>query len=141
MLDTISVDPSQAAQIPAPTAPEGADLLIRASPHDQSYWERHPQVRTYKVSIRAGEAQLSLWDVLVWLTPEAEPRRDAVPVNSAIPDRPADATFIVHATYDLGFFAVQPDVIAWRASLALNDDGPGAVHHIEVWMSSSALGR
>ncbi|PIB92466.1 hypothetical protein [Caulobacter sp. FWC2] len=138
MLETVSADPAQAAPIPAPAAPEGADLLVRARPHDQAFWDRHPQVATYKVTMKAGEADLALWDVLVWLKPGVAPAQETVPVNHAIPARQADATFIAHAAHDLGFFASHPDLAAWRVSLGLNPEGPGAVHEIEVWMATPA---
>jgi hypothetical protein len=138
MLETVSADPAQAAPIPAPAAPEGADLLVRARPHDQAFWDRHPQVETYKVTMKAGEADLSLWDVLVWLKPGAGPAQETAPVNQAIPARQADATFIVHAAHDLGFFASHPDLAAWRVALGLNEDGPGAVNQIEIWMTAPA---
>lgn len=43
--DTISPDPAVAAPIPAPDAPEGADLLVRASaPHHVQVWMKSPAV-------------------------------------------------------------------------------------------------
>jgi hypothetical protein len=134
MLETPSSDPAQAAPVPAPAAPEGADLLVRAKPHDEAFWDQHPEVRTYKVELKTGQADVDDWEVLVWLTPgpAAEAPREAS--QDPIPDRPADATFEVHAAHDLMFFSRHPQVAAWRAAIALNEHGPGAVHKVEVWM-------
>lgn len=140
MLATPSSDPSQAAPIPAPQAPEGADLLIRGQPHDEAFWDRHPDVERYKVAMKAGEANLQDWDVLVWLKPQASwAAADAEPKHD-IPQRPADAIFLVHAAYDLTLFSRHPDLVAWRVALSLNEDGPGAVHKVEVWLQPSPVG-
>ena len=134
MLETPSVDPAQAAPIPAPEAPEGADLLIRGKPHDEAFWDQHPQVERYKVAMKAGEAQREEWEVLVWLKPDNDAADAPLADRGEIPDRPADATFEVHAAHDLSFFERHPQIAAWRAAIALNEHGPGAVHTVDVWM-------
>lgn len=135
MFETPSSDPAQAAPIPAPAAPEDADLLVRAKPHDAAFWEQHPDVRTYKVEIKTGQADVDAWEVLVWLKPGAAADASKQEGQDQIPDRPADATFEVHAAHDLTFFSRHPRVSAWRAAIALNEHGPGATHTIEVWMA------
>jgi hypothetical protein len=133
MLETPSADPAHAAPIPAPAAPEGADLLVLGKPHDEAFWDQHPDVERYKVTMKAGQAQVEDWEVLVWLKPGQE-GATGVAERGEVPDRPADATFEVHAAHDLSFFARHPQIAAWRAAIALNEHGPGAVHTVEVWM-------
>lgn len=133
MFETPSSDPAQAAPIPAPAAPEGADLLIRGKPHDEAFWDQHPDVERYKVAMKAGQAQVEDWEVLIWLKPGLV-GGTALEARGEIPDRPADSLFEVHAAHDLAFFDRHPDVAAWRAEIALNEHGPGAVHKVEVWM-------
>lgn len=140
MFETPSSDPTQAGPIPAPAAPEGADLLVRGRPHDQAFWDQHPDVESYRVAIKAGQANLEDWDVLVWLKPGLDIDPSRVVSGADIPERPADATFVVHAAHDLGFFGRHPQVAAWRAAIGLNQDGPGAVHTVEVWMKPQRLG-
>jgi len=137
MFETPSSDPSQAAPIPAPEAPEGADLLVHGRPHDEGFWDRHPDVERYKVAMKAGQANLDDWTVLVWLKPGVA--ADATgPATGEIPDRAPDATFVVHAAHDLTLFSRHPDLVAWRVALGLNEDGPGAVHTVEVWTRDEA---
>ena len=137
MFETPSSDPAQAAPIPAPAAPEGADLLVHAKPHDQAFWDQHPDVATYKVEMKAGQADVDDWEVLVWLKPGAATETAKAPGQDQIPDRPADATFEVHAAHDLSFFNRHPQVAAWRAAIALNEHGPGAAHKVEVWLRAA----
>ncbi|MBO9547165.1 hypothetical protein [Caulobacter sp.] len=141
MFETPSSDPSQAAPVPAPEAPEGADLLIRGQPHDEAFWDRHPDVERYKVAMKAGQADVQDWDVLIWLKPEASWAAASPEPKHDIPERPADATFVVHAAHDLDFFSRHPDLAAWRVALSLNEDGPGAVHTVEVWLKSDDAGN
>lgn len=139
MFETPSSDPAQAAPIPAPAAPEGADLLIRGKPHDEAFWDQHPDVERYKVAMKAGQAQVEDWEVLIWLKPDLV--GGAAPeARGEIPHRPADSLFEVHAAHDLAFFDRHPDVAAWRAAIALNEHAPGAVHKVEVWMKAPRVG-
>ena len=133
MFETPSPDPSRAAPIPAPEAPEGADLLIQGRPHDEGFWDRHPDIERYKIEMKAGEADVQDWRVLIWLKPGVDEGAQGAPDKAEIPARPADATFVVHAAHDLSFFSRHPDLLAWRVALSLNEDGPGAVHSVEVW--------
>jgi hypothetical protein len=133
MFETPSSDPAQAAPIPAPIAPEGADLLIRGRPHDEAFWDQHPDVERYKVAMKAGQAQVEDWEVLIWLKPDLD-EATALAERGDIPNRPADNIFEVHAADGLTLFDRHPDVAAWRAAIALNEHGPGAVHKVEVWM-------
>lgn len=131
-------DPAAAAPDPAPQAPEGADLMVKTGPHDEAFWDQHPDVDRYRVPVRTGQADAEDWAVLVWLRPEAERMAlDAQP-RGDIPQRPADATFVIHAAHDVAFFERHPGLEAWRADVTLNEDGPGAVHHVEVWMRTPA---
>ncbi len=134
MFETQSPDPAQAAAIPAPAAPEGADLLVRGKPHDEAFWDQHPDVESYRVMMKAGQANLEDWDVLIWLKPDVDTQAEGLVPQAEIPGRAADATFVVHAAHDLGFFGRHPEVEAWRAAISLNEQGPGAVHTVEVWM-------
>ena len=138
--ETISPDPAVAAPIAAPAAPEGADLLVKTGPHDESFWDQHPDVDRYKVTMQAGQAQIEDWTVLVWLKPGAGEAPVTVAANGEIPQRPADAEFVVHAAHDMEFFGRHPNLAAWRVTLGLNDDGPGAVHYVQVWMAPPAVG-
>ncbi len=106
--ETPSSDPAVAVPIPAPEAPEGADLLVKAGPHDESFWDRHPDVERYKVTMLAGQAQIEDWTVLVWLKPDAGQGSVGVAANDAPPSRPADAEFVVHAAHDMEFLAGTP---------------------------------
>lgn len=138
--ETPSSDPAVAVPIPAPEAPEGANLLVKAGPHDESFWDRHPDVERYKVTMLAGQAQIEDWTVLVWLKPDAGQGSVGVAANDAPPSRPADAEFVVHAAHDMEFFGRHPDLAAWQVTLGLNEDGPGAVHYVHVWMKPSTAG-
>lgn len=140
MLESQSPDPAQAAAMPAPAAPEGADLLIRGKPHDQAFWEQHPEVETYRVIMKAGQANLEDWDVLIWLKPDVATDAARLSHKAEIPERAADATFVVHAAHDLGFFDRHPEVDTWRAAISLNEQGPGAVHTVEVWIKPACPG-
>lgn len=133
-----SSNPAAAAADPAPQAPEGADLMVKAGPHDEAFWEQHPDVVRYRVPVRTGQTDADDWTVLVWLKPAAEQMALAPQLRADIPQRTADATFVMHAAHDLAFFERHPGLEAWRADLKLNEDGPGAVHHVEVWMRASA---
>ncbi|UAL10091.1 hypothetical protein [Caulobacter segnis] len=133
--DTVSSDPSVAAPIPAPESPEGADLLVKAAPHDQSFWDGHPDVERYRVEVHTGQADDEAWTVLVWLKTDRGQGPAIVPANGEAPPRPADAVFLVHAAHDQEFFGRRPGVAAWRVDLQLNEDGPGAAHKVQVWMS------
>ncbi len=134
MLDTPPSDLAQAAPLPAPQAPEGADLMIRAKPHEEAFWDRHPDVERYRIEIRTGQPDLDAWSVLVWLKADAGAVTPVRQIENQVPTRPADATFVIHAAHDLDFFRRHPDVQAWRVALALNEDGPGAAHTVELWM-------
>lgn len=112
--DTVSPDPAVAAPIPAPDAPEGADLLIWAGPHDESFWDQHPEVERYKVAMQAGQAQIEDWTVLVWLKPGAGQGQVSVAANGEPPARPADAEFVIHAAHDMEFFGR----VHWRCGRA-----------------------
>lgn len=136
--DTVLHDPAVAAPIPAPDAPEGADLLIWAGPHDESFWDQHPEVERYKVAMQAGQAQIEDWTVLVWLKPGAGQGQVSVAANGEPPARPADAEFGIHAAHDMEFFGRHPNLAAWQVTLGLNEQGPGAAHHIRVWMKPAA---
>jgi hypothetical protein len=138
--ETVSPDPAVAAPIPAPAAPEGADLLVKSGPHDQSFWDRHPEVERFRVTMHPGQAQIEDWTVLVWLKPDAGEAEVTTPANGELPSRPADAEFVVHAAHDLAFFGRHPDLQAWQVGLALNEAGPGSVHYVQVWMTSPAAG-
>ncbi|WP_454762111.1 hypothetical protein [Caulobacter segnis] len=140
MRETPSSDPSQAAPVPAPEAPEGADLAIRGQPHDQAFWDRHRDVERYKVAMKTGQADLQDWNVLIWLKPEAALDTTNLEAQQDIPERSADATFVVHAAHDLSFFSPPSRFAAWRIALSLNEDGPGAVHTVEVWLKSDPVG-
>lgn len=136
--DDVSSNPAVAAPDPAPQAPEGADLLVTATPHDERFWDLHPDVDTYKVVMHAGEADLEEWTVLVWLKPQVELARSLVADNTDVPSRPADATFTIHAAHDQEFFGRHPGLEAWKVDLQLNEHGPGAARKVQVWMSSTA---
>ncbi len=136
--DTASPDPTVAAPIPAPAAPEGADLLVETGPHDQAFWDQHPDVERYKVTMRAGQAQIEDWTVLVWLKPGAGEAPVTMPAHGEMPRRPADAEFVVHAAHDMEFFGRHPNLAAWRVMLGLNEEGPGAAHYVQVWMAPPA---
>jgi hypothetical protein len=131
--ETISPDPSMAAPI-APV--EGADLLVKTGPHDESFWDQHPDIERYKVTIQAGQAQIQDRTVLVWLKPAPAQSPVSVATNAEIPQRPADAEFVVHGEHDMEFFGRHPSLVAWRVSLSLNEDGPRAVHYVQVWITS-----
>ncbi|CAN5485592.1 hypothetical protein BH10PSE3_BH10PSE3_03880 [soil metagenome] len=133
--DAVSSNPAVAAPDPAPQAPEGADLLVIATPHDESFWDLHPDVESYKVVMRAGEADLEEWTVLVWLKPQVGQEPSVVAANDDVPSRAADAIFTVHAAHDLEFFGRHPGVEAWKVDLQLNEAGPGSSHKVHVWMA------
>lgn len=61
------LDPdSPPAQIAAPDYPDGADLAVIAKPHDQSFWDRHPDVASYRATVPTGiDADQDL-TVLIW---------------------------------------------------------------------------
>ncbi|PLR28688.1 hypothetical protein SGCZBJ_01690 [Caulobacter zeae] len=132
-------DPAQAGPIPAPAAPEGADLLIRGKPHDEAFWDQHPDIERYKVAMKAGQAQVEDWEVLIWLKPDLK-EASGPAERGNFPNRPADNVFEVHAAEDLGFFDRHPEIAAWRADIALNEHGSGAVHKVEVWMKPPPAG-
>lgn len=136
--EAVSSDPAAAAPIAAPEAPEGADLLVKAAPHDAGFWDAHPEVDRYKVTMHAGEADLTEWTVLVWLKPDSGQGPARIAANADIPTRPADAAFVVHAAHDLEVFGRHPGLAAWRVDLQLNEDGPGAAHKVQVWMAPPA---
>ena len=137
--DAVSPDPSVAAPIPAPQAPEGADLLIKAAPHDQGFWDRHPDVERYRLETHTGATDDALWTLLVWLKARPGEGVGRVAANGAHPTRPADAEFVVHSAYDQEFFGRHPDVEAWTMTLQLNDDGAGSVRKVQVWMTPGAI--
>lgn len=131
------VDPSvTATQIAAPAYADGADLAVVAQPHDQSFWDRHPDVATYRVTVSTGiDADKGL-TVLIWLKPEA-PRSDSgfIEPAAAEPPRPADLVFTTHAAHGLGFFARHPDLETWKTDLALGRlAGHGADHTVSLWV-------
>jgi hypothetical protein len=134
-LQTCSLDPAAPASSTAPTA-EGADLLIKTGPHDEGFWNRHPDVARCEVTMRADRSPIDDWTVLIWLKPGDSPPPAAIDTNGAIPPRSADAEFVVHSVHDMGFFSRHPDLVAWRISLSLNEDGPAGTHYVQVWMAS-----
>ncbi len=136
--DVVSSNPAVAAPDPAPPAPEGADLMVIATPHDESFWDLHPDVETYKVVMHAGEADLEEWTVLVWLKARVGQEPSVVAASNDVPSRPADATFTIHAAHDQEFFGRHRGVEAWKLDLRLNEAGPSSSHRVQVWMAPAA---
>lgn len=117
--------------------PDGADLVVRTSAHDEGFWDRHPAVERYRVLIAPERAGASDWEVLVWIKPSSE---FVAPVDSgeaAPPDRAADLDFVFDTAHDAALLASHPDVIARAEDLQLNEHATGAERRLRLWLADA----
>jgi hypothetical protein len=140
MSDAATIQTPAAGSSPtaAPTYPDGADLVVRTGAHDTAFWDRHPDVERYRITVQTQQDS-DLSDVLIWLKPGV--RLDADPVfedGPEPPERPADFDFTFDTAHDPGFFERHPDVIARRWDLALTDHADGAVRRLRLWLKPQA---
>lgn len=136
-------DPSSMpGEVAAPDYLDGADLAVIAKPHDQGFWDRHPDVASYRVTVPTGVDHDEDQTVLVWLkaeTPRHDTPGDFTAPEAAPLDRPADLVLSVHAAHGLGFFARHPDLVAWKVDVALGQlVGHGADHKLSLWLRREA---
>jgi hypothetical protein len=125
--------------IAAPTYPDGADLLVRSGAHDTAFWDRHPDVERYRITVHEQQDG-DQSDVLVWLKPgvcldASQGFDDGLPPP---PARPADLDFTFDSAHDPGFFERHPDVIARQWDLQLTDHADGALRRLRLWLKPEA---
>jgi len=144
MSDSLPIDPtpggdSAVAVAAAPTAPpaypDGADLGVRAKPHDATFWDRHPAVERYRVIAPPG-APRDDWTVLVWFKPEAvagSPGREP----GAPPDRAADLDLTFSTAHDVALLTAHPDVLAYHGDLQVTERADGAERRLRLWLAEA----
>lgn len=133
----ISQTPAAApAEGSPPAYPEGADLLVRAAPHDQQFWDRHPRVDRYRVVVAPEHADDPEWQVLLWLRPSAAPlgSTDQDGDRPPPPGRPADLDLVFDTTHEAALLADHPDVVAAQPDLQVNGLATGAERRLRLWL-------
>lgn len=120
----------------APQPQDAPDLIVRAPPHEESYWDRHPEVERYRVAIRQGQAEED-WQVEVWLRPNgaAAVSPEVQEAPAVPPPRPPDLDLVAPMATDAALFARHPDVLARQFDLQVNDQADGAERRVRLWLA------
>ena len=136
---TIQSLDADSGQTASPTYPDGADLVVRSGAHDAAFWDRHPDVERYRITVRTQQED-ELSDVLIWLKPGARLDADQAVEDTLAPPpaRPADLDFTFDTSHDPRFLERHPDVIARQWDLQLTDHADGALRRLRLWLKPEA---
>lgn len=115
-----------------PAYPDGAEVSVRAKPHDAIFWDQHPALERYRLIASPGRPKDD-WTVLLWFKPGALAEmqdREA----SATPDRAADLDLTFSTTHDVALLTTHPNVLAYHSDLQVTEYADGAERRLRLWL-------